>query len=73
MILAKCHVALVKKMASVSHVPAGCATKKASLRQAAQRFPSATNAAYEAVKHQPTYTFNDLINNTPEKPRGSWP
>jgi hypothetical protein len=36
-----------------------------------QRVPSTTNAAYEALKHQATYTLNDLINNTPEKPRGS--
>jgi hypothetical protein len=36
-----------------------------------QRVPSATNAAYEALKHQGTFTFNDLVNNLPEKPRGS--
>jgi hypothetical protein len=36
-----------------------------------QRVPSTTNAAYEALKHQGIYTFNDLVNNTPDRPRGS--
>jgi hypothetical protein len=36
-----------------------------------QRVPSMTNAAYEMLKHQGIYTFNDLVNNTPEKARGS--
>ena len=34
------------------------------------RVPSTTNAIYEALKHQPTYTFADLL-ATPDKPRGS--
>jgi hypothetical protein len=34
------------------------------------RVPSTTNVAYEALKHQPTYTFTDLL-ATPDKPRGS--
>jgi enediyne biosynthesis protein E4 len=34
------------------------------------RTPSTTNAAYEALKHQSTYTFTDLL-ATPDKPRGS--
>jgi hypothetical protein len=35
-----------------------------------RRVPSATNVAYEALKHQPIYTMDDLM-ATPDKPRGS--
>ena len=35
-----------------------------------RRVPSTTNLAYEALKHQATYTFNDLL-ATPDKPRGA--
>jgi hypothetical protein len=35
-----------------------------------RRVPSATNVAYDALKHQATYTFTDLL-ATPDKARGS--
>jgi len=35
-----------------------------------RRVPSATNIIYEALKHQPTYTFDDLL-ATPNAARGS--